>query len=283
MTRILDSLSETHTYIQTLQQKNKTIGFIPTMGSLHEGHLSLVKKSLKENEITIVSIFVNPAQFGPNEDYDLYPRSFKTDSILLSSIGVSALFIPTVDMIYPDGIKIATQITIPTLTKLYCGHSRPQFFNGILTVVLRLFNIIQPTIAYFGEKDFQQVSLIRKLVSDLFLSITIKSCPIIREKNGLAMSSRNAYLSKQQIEEASSIIEALTKAKKHFSTVSPLAVDLKTIILKHITQNSKITIDYCEIIDSHTLLSKKRTVEKKDRILFAGYLGNTRLIDNIEL
>lgn len=283
MTRVIHSISELQSVLNKEKKSNKTIGFVPTMGALHEGHLSLIQRSLSENDLTVVSIFVNPAQFGPNEDLDRYPRSLETDLLKLTAINTSILFAPSSDILYPQGLDHATKVSIPHLSTLYCGNSRPRFFDGVLTVVLRLFNIVTPHVAYFGEKDFQQAFLIQKMVEDLFLPISITICPLIREKNGLAMSSRNIYLSPSQKEEAAIIYTSFQKAKTHFSNQTHAVSSLKTIILQTITKHSKITVDYCEIIDPKTLLQRKSICLKKDRILFAGYLGETRLIDTIEL
>jgi len=279
----ISTLSDLKNIIENQKQKNQTIGFVPTMGALHEGHLSLIKHSLNHSDFTIVSIFVNPAQFGPNEDFDSYPRSVTPDLELLQEHHVDAVFLPTTELIYPRGKDITTQLTIPELSHLYCGKSRPQFFGGILTVVIRLFNLIRPNHAYFGEKDFQQATLIKMMVTDLFLPIEIIMCPIIREENGLAMSSRNMYLSEKEQTEASQIYKALSKAKEHFESGERSVSNLMTSIRSDVTKQTTIAFDYCEVTDEVTLHPQKGTAKKGNRILFAGYLKKTRLIDNIEL
>ena len=273
--------------IQELVKKYKnqqlTIGFVPTMGALHEGHLSLVQASNTACDKTIVSIFVNPTQFGPNEDFQAYPRTLSKDQELLSKYKVDLLFTPSNEEIYPEGPEKGTIIYEPTLSKLYCGASRPNHFQGVCTVVLRLFNLIEPDKAFFGEKDYQQMTILKKMSADLFLKTQIIPCPIIREANGLAKSSRNIYLSTSQYHEASYISQALSQAKKAFQQGETFVPKLLKLIVDYIARNTSIKIDYCLIVDSNTLNEKTAAVREKDRILFAGYLGKTRLIDNLEL
>ncbi len=268
------------TYINSIKDQNKKISFVPTMGALHAGHLSLVKYAKKHADFVIVSIFVNPTQFGPNEDFSAYPRSIDQDTRLLDSLNVDAIFYPTQLTMYPDS-QNNTSITISSWEKLYCGKSRPVFFQGICSIVLRLFNIIQPNCAIFGLKDFQQYTIIKKMVSDLFLPISIIGLPIIRNKEGLALSSRNSYLSKSQLQEASTIFKSLKAAKQLFTANLKIdKVELMSYIKTNLSPN--ITIDYCVVIESNSL-KEVSGLAPGQRILFAGYLENTRLIDNIEL
>ncbi|MFA5880032.1 MAG: pantoate--beta-alanine ligase, partial [Candidatus Margulisiibacteriota bacterium] len=206
---IISQLNELKNEIAKLKLSNQTIGFVPTMGALHEGHLSLVAKSIEENDKTIVSIFVNPTQFGKNEDLEKYPRPIEKDQKLLQEAGTAIIFRPSNEVIYLGDPDLGTIIFEPSLSKKLCGLTRPDHFQGVCSIVLRLFNLIQPTRAYFGEKDFQQLTIIKKMVHDLFLNVEIISCPIIREKNGLALSSRNSYLTAVEKEEASFIYQSL--------------------------------------------------------------------------
>jgi len=258
------------------------IGFVPTMGALHDGHLSLIKASHEQCDITVVSIFVNPTQFAPHEDFDAYPRHLQQDCDKIQSLAKeSILFTPTRSTVYPNK-PVFTQVSVPSLSQLFCGISRPHFFDGVCDVVLRLFNIVQPTMAFFGEKDFQQVTIIKTMVSELFMPIKIITCPIVRETNGLAMSSRNQYLSASQKQEAGCIYTAFLDAKEHVSSgifdITRLKERMKTII----TQNKSITIDYVAIVNASTL-KEEATCNTNSRILFAGTLNSVRLIDNMSL
>jgi pantoate--beta-alanine ligase len=240
---------------QTLSSfSGRTVGFVPTMGALHEGHASLIRRCKDECDVVVVSIFVNPLQFGPSEDFDRYPRFPDRDMDFLHTLNVDVLFMPTCDMMYPYGLEDATQVVIPELSKKYCGKTRPHFFAGVLSVVNRLFHLIRPTSAYFGEKDYQQLVLIRQMVRDLFMDITIVGCPIIREADGLAMSSRNQYLS---------------DTERVVAAMIPLALSTGSLegARDILDKASDIRIDYLDVFD--------------DRLLFAGYVGTTRLIDNV--
>ncbi|MCG8642823.1 MAG: pantoate--beta-alanine ligase, partial [Desulfobacterales bacterium] len=190
--KIVRTRTELRKEIESAKQEAKSIGFVPTMGYLHQGHLSLMDKARKENEFLIISIFVNPTQFGPNEDLASYPRNFEQDAKLAESVGVDIIFAPDEKTMYPDGFQTYVQVT--DLSQTLCGAKRPGHFLGVCTVVLKLFNLVQPERAYFGQKDAQQVIVIKQMVRDLDLPIEIITCPIVREKDGLAMSSRNKYL-----------------------------------------------------------------------------------------
>ncbi|RAP32171.1 pantoate--beta-alanine ligase [Candidatus Marinamargulisbacteria bacterium SCGC AG-414-C22] len=264
-----------------LSLTSKTVGFIPTMGSLHDGHLALIKEAQKVCEVVIVSIFVNPTQFGPTEDFDSYPRTIDSDLKQLETLAVDYVFTPTTTTIYPT-TSMKTSISIPDISKLYCGASRPAFFDGICAVVLRLFNIIKPTHAFFGEKDYQQYKIIQHMAADLFLDIHIQAVPIIRQENGLALSSRNAYLSEQEQIEATCIYTALNQAVQLYKKGETNTSTLTKAIRNFIEANSNIVIDYCAGIDHESLLEKE-TLMPEDRLLIAGYLNKTRLIDNMRL
>lgn len=263
-----------------LLRENKSIGFVPTMGYLHEGHLSLVRRARKENDIVVVSIFVNPIQFGPNEDYQRYPRDEKRDLDLLKELA-DFVFIPEAKDMYPEGFS--TYVEVEKLSENLCGRFRPGHFRGVATVVLKLFNIVKPTRAYFGKKDYQQFRIIERMVSDLNLEVEVVPCEIVREANGLAMSSRNVYLSKEEFEDASMIYKALTYGKKLIESGERDSVkvisEVKQIIEKAKTLSK---IDYIQIVDPITLQDVDK-IEGPVVILFAGYFGKARLIDNVEV
>jgi len=272
----IDSLQE---LIHSYKSKGLTIGFVPTMGALHNGHKALILEANKRADIVVVSIFVNPTQFGPNEDFDRYPKSFEQDKNICKNLNVSILFTPTGSEIYRS--KQITSVKVPIWSDILCGGSRPQFFEGITTVLIRLFNIVTPDIAIFGEKDFQQMLIVRKMVHDLFLPISIISVPIVREQNGLAISSRNQYLSPEDRDIASSIFKGLTRIKKAFTGGEDRLSVLFDIF--HHNLHPNIELDYLECIDSETLSVHNLAVHKNDRVVFAGMLNGTRLIDNIGL
>ena len=267
---------------QTLStvKKSKSIAFVPTMGALHDGHLALVDYAKKHCDYVIVSIFVNPTQFGPNEDFSTYPRTLENDSKKLELLGVDALFCPSQEVIYPEKDPLVT-VSIPKWQTRYCGKTRPMFFQGVCAVVLRLFNIITPNIAIFGQKDFQQYKIIQQLTKELFLPISIIGLPTKREENGLALSSRNTYLNNTERIQASTIYSSLNYAKNQFyNNQLSTSSQLTDLIKNHI--HTSISIDYCVVIDSESL-DEIQVLQAGQRILFAGYLGKTRLIDNIEL
>jgi len=264
-------------FIKNIKQQFKTVGFVPTMGYLHEGHMSLVKASKNMCDITVVSIFVNPKQFGPKEDYSKYPRNLERDLKLLEEAKIDMVFIPDVDTIYPEGFS--TTINIGPLADILEGTFRPGHFDGVCTVVTKLFNIVKPDKAFFGEKDYQQLKIIQKLVKDLNLDIEIVPIPTKREEDGLAMSSRNAYLNQEERRRASSIYRFLLKAKEAFEKGIK---DTDKIIEYAKAVLDVDVIDYIKIVDKETL-EEKTTPSKYDRILIAVRIGSTRLIDNVEI
>ena len=264
------------------QAQGKSIGLVPTMGALHPGHLSLVKASVNNNNITIVSIFVNPAQFGANEDFAKYPRRLKADAVLCAKAGATIVFAPEPKDMYPEPLQ--TFAHNPNLEHLYCGKYRPTHFAGVLSIVAKLFNIAMPSKAYFGEKDFQQIHLIKKMVYDFNFPVKIIGVKTAREKSGLAMSSRNEYMAPSERAAASSIYAGMQAAKK----MLPCSVaKLKGIISKKI-QLAGGKIQYIEIASKNSLMPIKTTakiVSGSDHavILLACYFGKTRLIDHLEL
>jgi len=264
-------------FIKSIKQQFKTIGFVPTMGYLHEGHMSLVKASKNMCDITVVSIFVNPKQFGPKEDYNKYPRNLERDLKLLEEAKIDMVFIPDVETIYPEGFS--TTINIGPLADILEGTFRPGHFDGVCTVVTKLFNIVKPDKAFFGEKDYQQLKIIQKLVKDLNLDIEIVPIPTKREEDGLAMSSRNAYLNQEERRRASSIYRFLLKAKEAFE----IGIKNTDKIIEYAKAVLDVdVIDYIKIVDKETL-EEKTTPSKYDRILIAVRIGSTRLIDNVEI
>lgn len=277
--RVIQTVSEFREYRRSLG--DSTLAFIPTMGALHDGHLSLISTAKTVSNIVIVSIYVNPTQFGKNEDLNRYPKPLEADLDKLSKLNVDVVFTPNNEEIYPKGLEESTQVIVPILSEKWCGFSRPQFFKGITKVVLRLFNIVQPTHAIFGEKDFQQLQIIKRMVSDLFLEITIIGSPTTREKNGLAMSSRNQYLSENEKEMASVIYRAFNDVKTNFKNGLKEIQSLTEIIRKQILKTD-IEIDYLAIVDSETLEVVPQPYNGC-RIVFAGTLNDTRLIDNMKL
>jgi len=257
----------------------KTIGFVPTMGYLHKGHLSLVKESKKNNDITFVSIFVNPTQFAPNEDLDKYPRDIKRDEELLKSEGVDFLFYPTVENMYPNGFQ--TYVNVDNLTQMLEGASRPTHFRGVTTVVSKLFNITNPHRAYFGKKDAQQLIVIKKMVEDLNFDVEIVGLPIVRESDGLAMSSRNKYLSPKEREEAVCLYQSLQKAKELINNGVNDTETIKQEMHKIIVKYEIPKIDYISI-NSLSELKELKKIEKDNTLIsLAVFVGKTRLIDNL--
>lgn len=252
-----------------------SIGFVPTMGFLHEGHASLLNQARQENDIVVLSIFVNPTQFGPNEDLDRYPRDEQRDQQLAQAAGVDYLFYPTNDVMYPLDMA---RVTVRSGDDVLCGASRPGHFDGVLTVVSKLFNIVQPTRAYFGLKDAQQLALIEGYVTDYFVPVEIKRCPIIREADGLAKSSRNVYLSEAERKQAPGIQHALQKAKQALDSGKPL----ETVLAQTRTslQFEGTTIDYVEAVAYPTLGPVEATTETI-LLAVAVQFASARLIDNL--
>jgi len=259
------------------EYEGKTVGFVPTMGFLHEGHLSLIKKARKDNDVTVVSIFVNPTQFGPNEDLDDYPRDLKRDSELLENEGVDYLFTPKVSDMYPK--DFFTSIHVSHLGDHLCGYYRPGHFDGVVLVVNKLFNIVKPTRAYFGQKDAQQFRILRRMVEDLNMNVELVEMPIVREKDGLALSSRNTYLSPEERSDALALHRALEYATEALKSGRR---DLHKIRIEAINLMRKyphVRVQYFEIVDEKTLQPISE-ITSKVLIATAAFVGKTRLIDN---
>ncbi|MBN1764842.1 MAG: pantoate--beta-alanine ligase [Sedimentisphaerales bacterium] len=275
---IVKTIHETRIHITEARALGKTIGLVPTMGALHEGHFSLIRRCRDECEYCVVSIFVNPTQFGPNEDLNRYPRPFEADTRSCREMGVDLVFAPEPDEMYPH--ENITWVQVEKLSEHLCGASRPDHFRGVCTVVAKLFNIIQPDSAYFGQKDAQQVAVIQRMVSDLNMPVEIRSCPIVREPDGLAMSSRNRYLNPEQRRQSLCLFEALSLARELVCGGQANSA----IIIEHmqeiITSHSEVRIDYISIVDN-TLLQPLLKIDRPALIALAVYIGRTRLIDNI--
>jgi pantoate--beta-alanine ligase len=267
--------------ISALKEKKLSIGFVPTMGALHEGHLSLVKLAKKQSDIVVVSIFVNPTQFNNSKDLENYPITLHEDIKLLEDEQCDILFCPETSEMYPEG-NITKKYPLNGLDKTLEGEKRPGHFDGVCTIVNHLFDILTPNKAFFGEKDFQQLAIIKHLVKELALEIDIVGCPTVRDADGLAKSSRNKLLSSSEREKASLIYESLNKAKTFFPQKE--IVDLKSMVENEIDRCKEMILDYVEIVNPDTLipLEKSNTLEKA-HILIAAYLGNVRLIDNMPL
>jgi len=280
MVPLLYTVDEVRKLVNNLKSANKTIGLVPTMGYLHEGHLSLINNSKKDNDITIISIFVNPTQFGENEDFDSYPRDLKRDLSILNE-SVDYVFTPSKDIMYP--FDFATKIIVNKYSTGLCGASRPGHFNGVATVVTKLLNIVAPNKVYFGQKDMQQYLLIRQLIKDLNINVEAIACPVIREADGLAMSSRNVYLSNDERKQAVILYKALYLAKE---LVAKGLYDTEQII-KLVTATIKTIplaeIDYVEIRDMDSWEAIENIKNEQVVLALAVKFGKTRLIDNIIL
>ncbi|WP_029551667.1 pantoate--beta-alanine ligase [Thermocrinis jamiesonii] len=279
MPRLFRRIKEIRGFIRDVkcEGNNVSVGFVPTMGYLHKGHMELIKLSKLQNDITVVSIYVNPLQFGAGEDFDRYPRDLDRDLELCAEAGVDVVFAPSDEEMYQE-LPI-TKIEIPGLTDKLEGLYRPGHFNGVAIVVLKLFNIVQPTRAYFGEKDYQQLKVVERLVKDLSIPVEIIPVPTVREEDGLACSSRNVYLSPEERQSALAIYKSFLLAQKLFQGGNTEAALLKQAIREFLLKHPHVSkIDYVEITDEN--LNPVNEVKEGDRILVAVYVGNTRLIDN---
>ncbi len=276
--RVVKKIKEMKKIADQLRKEGKIIGFVPTMGYLHEGHLSLVKIAKRKSDVCVVSIFVNPLQFGPKEDYHTYPRNFKRDKKLLTALGVDIIFYPSEKEIYPE--PCLTSVQVKKLSEGLCGRVRPGHFEGVATIVTKLFNIVKPHIAVFGQKDYQQAIIIKKMVKDLNFDIKIIIAPTIREKNGLACSSRNIYLNEKERKEATVLYQSLRLAKKMIKEGERNSERIIKEMKKLITTKSSGKIDYIEIVDAKTLAPVKK-ISGKVCIALAVFFGKARLIDNI--
>ena len=273
---ILNTVSDLRAFLTLARGNGKTVGFVPTMGNLHQGHLDLVNKASDMTDIVVVSIFVNPMQFGPHEDFDAYPRTLNSDCEALNNHPCDAVFAPTVREVYPKGVN--TEIDLPSLSTILCGHHRPGHFKGVATVVTKLLNIVQPDVAVFGNKDYQQLQVIQTMVADLLIPVTIVGADTTREPNGLAMSSRNAYLSAEEKETAAMLYATLKRIGDALRSDSQVSTTLKQD--KERLTAAGFVLDYLEIRDAQDL-SKSYVEADSAVILVAAKLGRARLIDNL--
>ncbi|MCR4397024.1 MAG: pantoate--beta-alanine ligase [Candidatus Saccharicenans sp.] len=277
---IASTVIELREKIQAWKKKGLKIGFVPTMGYLHEGHLSLVRESKKSSDVTVVSIFVNPKQFGPAEDYRTYPRDLERDRALLEREGVDLVFYPPVEVMYPEGYK--TYVEVEDLQDKLCGKSRPGHFRGVCTVVLKLFNLVQPDEAHFGWKDAQQVIILQKMVEDLNLPVKIVPLPLVRDHDGLALSSRNTYLSREERQAALVLKKSLDLAEKLIREGEKDAAKIRQKMIELISTEPLARIDYVEVVNLKTL-ERLETIEGQVLVALAVFIGRTRLIDNLRI
>ncbi len=277
---LVHTVEEVRRHLEPLRAEGERIGFVPTMGALHQGHLSLVEHCVRECDATVVSIFVNPTQFGPSEDYDKYPRTLEKDLQALAPYGVDLVFAPHVEEMYPQGFQ--TQVLVGGLTELWEGRSRPGHFAGVTTVVAKLFNIVQPHLAYFGHKDYQQSVVIQQMVRDLDMPVQIRVCPTVREEDGLALSSRNAYLSPEERKQALTLSRSLQLAREMIQQGRRQAEAILAEMKKLYDQQPDVRLDYLAIVDPQTLLPVKE-VTGPVVVLCAAWVGQTRLIDNLRV
>ena len=280
MIRIEGNLGELRREISLLRAGKGSVGLVPTMGFLHEGHLSLVRASRKENGATVVSIFVNPTQFGPNEDFEAYPRDLERDLGLLEAEGVDLAFCPSPEHLYaPDH---STFVNEGKVSQDLCGASRPGHFRGVCTIVLKLFNLVTPDRAYFGEKDFQQLLVIRRMIRDLDVPVEVRGCPIVREKDGLALSSRNVYLAPGERESALALSRSLREAKQRYEQGETRASVLVEGVKALLGRDPALKVDYVKLRDAEDL-SAIVSVDRPAVLALAVRVGKTRLIDNTVL
>lgn len=280
MMQVIDTVAALRQHLAAPRAAGKQIGLVPTMGYLHAGHLSLVDAARRDCDVVVMSIFVNPRQFGPQEDLESYPRDMARDLGLAREAGVDVVFTPGVDDVYPEGYQ--TEVIVSTLTHPLCGALRPGHFNGVTTVVAKLFNMVGPDCAYFGQKDYQQAAVIQRMVTDLNMPLTIVVCPTIREDDGLAMSSRNAYLSPEERQAALVLSRSLSLAQKQLDQGERDPQRLEAVVRDCIAAEARARIDYVTVCDPHTLQAMD-TIADSVLVVLAVFIGETRLIDNAKL
>lgn len=277
MIKVVSTVCETRAQVKEWKNQGLTVGLVPTMGYLHEGHQSLIKKAVEENDRVVVSVFVNPIQFAPNEDLETYPRDLEADKRLCDSTGADLIFHPTPEEMYPDGFS--THIQMDNLTKELCGKTRPTHFGGVCTVVGKLFNIVQPDKAYFGQKDAQQLAIIKRMVRDLNFDIEIVGCPIIREPDGLAKSSRNTYLNADERKAALILSKAIKLGEEMVEGGERNAQTIIKAMTDKINTEPLARIDYVNVVDALSI-EPLDVVKGEVLVAIAVYIGKTRLIDN---
>jgi len=277
---IVNKIDELFVTRDGIRSRGGRLGLVPTMGALHEGHLSLIRAAKAKSDVVASSIFVNPTQFGPNEDFSRYPRDLEKDLALLERDGVDLVFVPSVEEMYPQ--QSVTWVAVEGLSDRLCGKSRPGHFRGVATVVAKLFNIVEPDIAFFGQKDAAQVAIIRRMVRDLNMPVAIEACPIVREPDGLALSSRNAYLSPQQRQDALGLFRSLLRVRELFADGERNPAILIKAAKNVLSGSSAVRLDYFEIVDPDEL-TPLALINQPALVAVAAFVGNTRLIDNIVL
>ena len=280
MVEIVETLKEMYAKTDSLRGSGSVIGFVPTMGALHEGHLSLIRGARKECGTVVVSIFVNPTQFAPTEDYKVYPKDFQSDSVRAEEAGADIIFHPSVEEMYP--FPSQTLVEIDSLSEVMCGKSRPGHFQAVATVVSKLFNITKPHRAYFGEKDYQQLMVVKRMVFDLNMDIVVVGMPTIREPDGLALSSRNVYLSPEERRSATILYRSMKEARKKMASGEKDAGTILEMVKDMIESTPHTVIDYAVIVDPATLRDIKEIVGPA-RMALAVKMGKARLIDNMDL
>ncbi len=278
--KVVRTIAEIRTLCHAVRSGGGRLGLVPTMGALHEGHLSLVRAARKKSSMVAVSIFVNPTQFGPNEDFAKYPRTLENDCAVLEREGVELVFAPPVEEMYPGGA--VTWVLVEGVSDRLCGKSRPGHFRGVTTVVAKLFHIIEPDVAFFGQKDAAQAAIIQRMVRDLNMPVTIEICPIVRDADGLAISSRNAYLSLQERTSALVLYRSLMRVQKLFEGGERNSATLISVAKQEFAVEPAVRLDYIEVVDPETLEAEMK-ITKRTRVAVAAFVGQTRLIDNILL
>ena len=278
--KVVKSIDDVRCVVHAWKKENLRVGLVPTMGFLHEGHESLVRRAVLENDRVVVSIFVNPTQFRPGEDLDRYPRNLESDTKMCRDCGAALVFTPEAGHMYPDGF--ATSIHVAGLTDALCGKSRPGHFDGVCTVVCKLLNIVSPDNAYFGQKDAQQLAVIRRMCEDLHLPVEIVPCPIVREKDGLAKSSRNSYLNAQERQSALALRKALDLVESLYAAGQGSVAVLEAKMREVMERDPLVRVDYANIVAAATLAPLER-VQAPALVAVAAYVGKTRLIDNTVL
>ena len=278
--KLVCRIAEMRALCRSVRSRGEWLALVPTMGALHEGHLSLVRAARQKSGLVAASIFVNPTQFGPSEDFAKYPRALENDCSLLEREGVELVFAPSVKEMYPQGA--VTWVVVEGLSEQLCGKSRPGHFRGVTTVVANLFHIVEPDFAYFGQKDAAQIAIIQRMVRDLNMPINIEVCPIVREPDGLAISSRNAYLNPQERESAPVLYRSLMQVQRRYESGEHDSANLVATAKQEFAGQAAVRLDYVEIVDPQTL-EPEAAVTKRVLVAVAAFVGQTRLIDNILL
>lgn len=277
--QVIESINEMQALAVSLRSSGKLIGFVPTMGFLHEGHLSLIDIAKGQVDKVVVSIYVNPTQFSPNEDFERYPRDMEKDLQLCEERGVDIIFAPTTNALYPEGYS--TYVNEERLSAGLCGLSRPSFFRGVCTIVAKLFNIVRPDVAVFGQKDAQQVAVIKKMVEDMHFPVDVLTGPTVRESDGLAMSSRNAYMDEYQRKDACQIYQSLQAGKNLFENGITSASEIQEAVATNLTRNLRLRIIYVSVAHKDTMEPLQEVIPGQTLIAVAVWCDNVRLIDNI--